>query len=138
MSETKKIIGENVKNYLEAKGIKNNWIIERLGISKGAFYNFLKGEGNVDLYEQKILKLFRIKDPFYFHRNEIELPKSIKEKNQEQNFMDFAALSFFGEDNKEFRDGMKTFRGFVELVDILKSVSSSSPILEGEYLDNQR
>src|SRR5699024_11568181 len=96
MSETKKIIGENVKNYLEAKGVKHNWAIDRLGVSKGAFYNFLRGEGNVDQYEQKIFKLFRIKDPFYFHRKQLKLPKSIREQTEKQTLMDFAAPSFHG------------------------------------------
>ncbi|MFD1361920.1 hypothetical protein [Lentibacillus salinarum] len=137
MSETKKIIGENVKKYLEAKGVKNNWVIDRLGISKGAFYGFLRGEGNVDQYEQKILKLFRIKDPFYFHHQEIELPQSIKEKNQAYRFMDFAALSFYGSDDEAFKEGMRVFREFVELVDILEPLSNPPVILEGEHLDDQ-
>lgn len=135
MSETKKVIGENVKKYLEAKGVKNNWVIDRLGISKGAFYNFLRGEGNVDQYEQKILKLFRIKDPFYFHHNEIELPKSIKEKNREQNFMNFAALSFHGSDSEEFKEGMRAFKDVVELIDVLKPLSNPPFMLEDDQFD---
>jgi len=135
MSETKKIIGENVKNYLEAKGVKHNWVIDRLGVSKGAFYNFLRGEGNVDQYEQKILKLFRIKDPFYFHRKEIELPKSISEKNEKQNFMDFAAPSFHGADSEEFKEGMRAFRDIVELIDVLKPIADQPVILEDDQFD---
>ncbi|MGY0691352.1 hypothetical protein ACW2QC_01005 [Virgibacillus sp. FSP13] len=135
MSETKRIIGENIKNYLEAKGVKHSWVIDRLGISKGAFYNFLRGEGNVDQFEQKILKLFRIKDPFYFHRKEIELPKSIKEKNEEQNFMDFAALSFHGADSEDFKEGMRAFRDIVELIDVLKPLSNPPVMLEGDKFD---
>ncbi|GEL77076.1 hypothetical protein [Tenuibacillus multivorans] len=135
MSETKKIIGENVKSYLEAKGIKHSWVIERLGVSKGAFYNFLRGEGNVDQYEQKILKLFRIKDPFYFHREEMALPNSISEKNKEQNFMDFAALSFHGADSEEFKEGMKAFRDIVELIDVLKPLANQSVVLEDDSFD---
>lgn len=135
MSETKKIIGNNVKRFLEAKGVKHRWVMERLNISKGAFYGFLKGEGNVDQFEEKILKLFRIGDPFYFHRKEIELPKSIKEKIREQNFINFAALSLNGEVDDEFKAGMKVFREFVELIDVLEPLSKSPVILEGERYD---
>src|SRR5690625_4384254 len=135
MSKTKKIIGENVKVFLEAKGVKHKWVMERLGISKGAFYGFLKGEGNVDQFEEKILKLFRISDPFYFHRKEIELPRGLSEKLEEQNFMDFAVLSLNGKVNDEFKEGMKVFREFVELVDVLEPLSKSPVTLEGEHHD---
>lgn len=139
MSETKKVIGRNVRSYLEAKGVKHNWVMDRLGISKGAFYNFLKGEGNVDQYEQQVLKLFRIEDPFYFHRQEMDLPKSMEEKNEELNFMDFTALSFHGSDSEAFREGMNVFRDFVELIDILDSVAGDPPpTKEGERFDQQR
>lgn len=136
MSETKRIIAENIKKYIEAKGIKHSWIIERIDITKPTFYKLLKGEGNITQFEQKILKLFRIKDPFYFHQTDIDLPKSIIETNQGQNFMDFVALSYHGEESKEFNDGMEVFREFVELIDVLHSVSSPmNKVLEGEYHD---
>lgn len=135
MSETKKIIGENVKRFLEAKGVKHKWVMDRLDISKGAFYGFLKGEGNVDQFEEKILKLFRIDDPFYFHRKELELPKGLNEKLEEQNFMDFAALSLNGTVNDEYKEGMKVFREFVEIIDVLESLSKSPVILEEERHD---
>ncbi|MEK4176430.1 hypothetical protein [Aeribacillus sp. FSL W8-0870] len=135
MSETKKIIGENIRKYLDAKGVKHSWVIDRLGISKGAFYRFLKGEGNVDQFEEKMLKLFRIKDPFYFHRKEMDLPKGVNEKIEEQNFMDFAALSLNGEVNEAFKEGMKVFREFVELIDVLKPLSHSPVMFGGEHRD---
>lgn len=68
MVNTNKIVGQNVKKYIESKGIKHSWVMERTGIKKTAYYNFLKGEGNVEEYVAKINKLFRIKDPFFFTR----------------------------------------------------------------------
>src|SRR5699024_10620435 len=135
MSETKKIIGENVRKFLEAKGVKHKWVMDRLDISKGAFYGFLKGEGNVDQFVEKILRLFRINDPFYFHRHDIELPRGLKEKLKEQNFMDSAALSLNGKVNDEFKEGMRIFREFVEVIDVLEPFSKSPVILEGDHHD---
>ncbi|MBB6446737.1 hypothetical protein [Bacillus benzoevorans] len=133
MSETKVIIAENIKKYIDTKGIKHNWIIERIGISKPTFYKLLKGEGNINQFEEKILKLFRLKDPFYFHRTDIDLPKSLAELNRPENFMDYVALSYHGEENLEFNKGMEVFREFVELIDVLHSVSSPvNEVLERE------
>lgn len=123
MSIAKKMIANNIKKYIDAKGVKHTWVMERIDVSKPTFYKLIKGDGNVDQFEEKILNLFRIKDPFYFHQIELQLPKTVEMINEEKNFMDYAALSYHGEENDEFTKGMEVFRGFVELIDILHAVS---------------
>jgi len=136
MSETKKIVGENVRKFLEAKGVTHKWVMDRLSISKGAFYGFLRGEGNVDQFEEKILKLFRIRDPFYFHQKEMEFPKRVNSEIQKQNFINSAALSLNGEVDEDFEKGMEIFREFVELIDVVEPLSESPVKLEEKYHDS--
>ncbi|MGZ0087180.1 hypothetical protein ACWNXI_16870 [Caldibacillus thermoamylovorans] len=125
MVNTNKIVGQNVKKYIEGKGIKHSWVMERTGIKKTAYYNFLKGEGNVEEYVAKINKLFRITDPFFFYKADMELNEKTFERSRSDSFMNYVALSFHGAEDEEFKKGMHLFSEFVELIDVLKSVTNS-------------
>ncbi len=91
MVNTNKIVGQNVKKYIEGKGIKHSWVMERTGIKKTAYYNFLKGEGNVEEYVAKINKLFRINDPFFFYKADMELNGKTFSRSRSDSFMNYVA-----------------------------------------------
>src|SRR5690625_7154451 len=80
MEYLKENIGENIKQYIANKGIRQDWVIDRLRIDKEVFYNNLNGQGDVYLYEEKIRNLSRIKDPRYYKR-ESKLSKKLNESS---------------------------------------------------------
>jgi|HigsolmetaGSP11D_1036233.scaffolds.fasta_scaffold11714_3 hypothetical protein len=135
MAKTNKIVGQNVKEYIERKGLKHSWVMERTGIKKTAYYKFLKGEGNVEEYVEKINKLFRINDPFFFYKEDMAFTEKTLKRSRSDSFMDYVALSFHGTVDEELKKGMQLFGEMVELIDVLKSVThSGNP--RGESIDH--
>ncbi|PEU81499.1 hypothetical protein CN394_11090 [Bacillus anthracis] len=68
MINSNKIAGENIKKFIESRELNVNWVMERTGIDRAAFYNMLSGTGNVDVYVARINELFGIKDPTFFYK----------------------------------------------------------------------
>ncbi|ANB58639.1 hypothetical protein GFC29_2498 [Anoxybacillus sp. B7M1] len=104
---------------------KHSWVMERTGIKKQAYYNFLKGEGNVEEYVAKTNKLFCIKDLFFFYKADMEFKEKTFGRSRADSFMNYVALSFHGTVDEELKKGMHLFSEFVERIDVLKSVTNS-------------
>lgn len=116
------LVGENVRKYIESRGISHSWVMERTGIKKTAYYNFLNGKGNVEQYLAKINRLFRIEDPFYFYRKNMDFEPPTLYRSGVDEFMSQVSLSFHGEKDEAFMHGMRLIGEFVELIDVLQSV----------------
>lgn len=48
MSGINKILGENIRVFIESRELKHSFVMERAGIHKNAFYNMLNGKGNIE------------------------------------------------------------------------------------------
>lgn len=38
MSDINKIVGENIRVFIESRDLKNSWVMESVGIGENAFY----------------------------------------------------------------------------------------------------
>lgn len=114
------IVALNIKNYIEAVGKSQKWVYERSGIPKATFYNLLKGEGDINKSIPKLIKLFRIKDPFYFYNENMPLPKTLDELENDS-IKNFSAASFNGTDSPEFRETMAILDDVMNMIHTLKS-----------------
>ncbi|MDT7985590.1 hypothetical protein REO40_13850 [Clostridium perfringens] len=121
----KEIAGTNIKKYLDAKEVKHSWVMERTGISKKAFYDLLRGEGNVDKHIEKISDLFRIKDPlfFYSHFKEPTPPQEIEDR---YSFTKSVAMSFHGEQTRDFEEAMEVLADLIKMLDVLHSINEET------------
>ncbi|WP_019779244.1 hypothetical protein, partial [Streptococcus sobrinus] len=68
------------------RGISKNWVMERTGIGKTAFYNMLNGKGEIEEHVQKINQLFGIRDRFYFYSAEKNFEKKINHLDKKGNY----------------------------------------------------
>ncbi len=125
-NETKnlnEIVGENIKNYIDAVGRSHKWVYERADIPKATFYKLLRGEGDLNRTVPKINQLFRIEDPFYFYQKEFQLPRTIKEIKEQSNIQNFSAASYNGkEDDDDFHETMRMLEDFISMIDVLETV----------------
>jgi len=113
MEYLKENIGENIKQYIANKGIRQDWVIDRLRIDKEVFYNILNGHGDVYLYEEKIRNLFRIKDPRYFKRDS-ELSKKLNESSHKRMIVGQDILT--SNRGKEFMEVKWFFKRYREVI----------------------
>ncbi|MBR2757541.1 MAG: helix-turn-helix transcriptional regulator, partial [Exiguobacterium sp.] len=77
--EINQLVGKNIKLYIEAVGKSPKWVYERAGMTKSTYYDLLKGNGDINKNVQKINKLFRINEPFYFYNEQFVPPKTIEQ-----------------------------------------------------------
>ncbi|HFK1498008.1 TPA: hypothetical protein ACGXMW_002258 [Bacillus paranthracis] len=123
MSEINKIVGKNIKTFLESRKLNNTWVIDRIDINKNAFYDMLNGKGCVDIHVAKINKLFGIKDPLYFYQTNFDYTKSKNRLNRKDVFFKHIDLSHSEDITSELNEGFEVFLEFVELIDILKATT---------------
>ncbi|GAB6461949.1 hypothetical protein bcgnr5390_11820 [Bacillus luti] len=74
MTDIQKVVGDNIKTFVESRERKHSWVIERTGIEKNTYYDMLHGKGIIDENITKLNRLFRIKDPMYFYPLPAEYP----------------------------------------------------------------
>ena len=117
------IIGENIKNYIDAVGKSHKWVYERADIPKPTFYKLLRGEGDLNKTISKLNTLFRIEDPFYFYNTEFKVPRTIKEIKEQSNIQNFSAASYNGNDeNGYFKETMNMLEDFISMIDVIETV----------------
>ncbi|HDX9701703.1 TPA: hypothetical protein ROY42_005626 [Bacillus thuringiensis] len=117
MEDIKKIVGNNIKTFIESRERKNSWVIERTGIGKNAYYDMLNGKGNIDEHITKLNTLFGIKDPMYFYKTDYDYNKPRVIFNRKE-----IALKLVGDkNNRELNDGIEVFLELAELIDVLKT-----------------
>ncbi|MED1092171.1 hypothetical protein [Bacillus paramycoides] len=117
MTDIKKIVGENIRVFIESRDLKNSWVMERTGIGKNAFYDMLNGKGNIEEHITKLNDLFGIEDPMYFYKTDYDYrkPKVILDRRER-------ALNLVGDKNShELDEGIEVFLELVELIDVLKA-----------------
>ncbi|MCC2382004.1 hypothetical protein [Bacillus cereus] len=117
MSDINKIVGENIRVFIESRELKNSWVMERAGIRENAFYDMLNGKGNIEEHIKKLSDFFEIDDPMYFYKTDYDYnkPKSILNRKE------MALKLVGGEDNHELNEGIEVFLELVELIDVLKA-----------------
>lgn len=118
----KRIVGENIRIYLEATGRTHQWIMEKGGIPRATFYKLLKGEGDLTKGIEKINELFGIKDEFYFYKSDFKPPLKLEEKQKRADIRNFAAANYVaveGEE-KEFQTTLDTLDDFIRMIELLR------------------
>ncbi|TKI13691.1 hypothetical protein FC696_10020 [Bacillus wiedmannii] len=118
----KRIVGENIRIYLEATGRTHQWIMEKGGIPRATFYKLLKGEGDLTKGIEKINELFGIKDEFYFYKSDFKPPLKLEEKQKRSDIRNFAAANYVaveGEE-KEFQTTLDTLDDFIRMIELLR------------------
>ena len=123
-----KIIGENIKKFIEAKKITQKWVYENAGIGKTTFHNLLKGE---ILHYQKhvaeLIDLFDIEDPDYFYYEDFVLPKSPEEIVENNSIKNLMAASYHGDiENPKFIESINLLEEIVEFIDYFKNIQEFS------------
>ncbi|MGG0511268.1 hypothetical protein [Priestia megaterium] len=125
MSNINKLVGDNIRNYIKARGKQHTWVIERTGMNKKTFYNLLNGQGDVAKQSEIIAKLFR-KDPLHFYQKDMELPFSDEQINQKFNFVNSVAASYHDNgDRNEFLETIEVLDDFIDMIDVLKSATKN-------------
>ncbi|MGG0299575.1 hypothetical protein ABEY59_05475 [Bacillus albus] len=122
MSDINRIVGENIRVFIESRELKHSWIMERARIDENAFYDMLSGKGNIDGQVTKLSEFFKINDPMYFYKTDFDYakPKTIlNKKDRKETLLKRATV---GENSKELNEGLEVFFDFVELIDVLKAV----------------
>jgi len=122
MKDTKRMVGENIKKYIDSVGRTHQWVIEKAGIPKATFYKLLKGEGDLIKGIEKINDLFGITDAFYFYREDFQPPETLEERQKKSDIRNFAAANYVsvkGEE-KEFQETLETLDDFIRMIELLK------------------
>ena len=118
------IVANNIKSYIEARGKSHKWVIERTKMSKGTFYNLLKGEGDIFKHVEAISRLFKIEDPDFFFKVDFQIPLGIQEIRANQHIHNLAAASYYSSaDTSEFHNTMNILDDFITMIDALEIVS---------------
>ncbi|MBQ0139384.1 MAG: hypothetical protein KBT36_08815 [Kurthia sp.] len=124
MTNLKTIISNNLNDFIKSTGRSHSWIMEKADIPKTTFYKLLNGEGDLEKHIEKIINLFGIDDPFYFHTTDFVPPKSIQEIKAESDLRNLAAANYIAvEDKKEivaFEETIDILDDFITMIDILK------------------
>ncbi|NRD80848.1 hypothetical protein HPT25_26325 [Bacillus sp. BRMEA1] len=121
--DTKKIVGENIRLYIDSVGRNNQWVINKTGIPRATFYNLLNGEGDLSKGIEKLNELFGIKDPFYFFTEDLQLPQTLKEKQRKAEFRNLVAAE--GEE-KEFQKTLDILSDFIKMIELLRPYENLS------------
>ena len=111
------IVSNNLKEFIEYTGRSYAWFIKKTEIPKTTFYKFLDGEGDIDKHIPKILDLFGIDDPFYFHKKDFKLPQRQKRDIYKLEPSNYVLVK--GEE-KEFEKTLDMLNDFINIIDILK------------------
>ncbi|MGN4423545.1 hypothetical protein ACTFQN_06790 [Bacillus cereus group sp. MYBK30-1] len=122
MSEINKVVGENIRVFIESRELKGSWVMEMAGIDENAFYDMLSGKGNIDVQVTKLSDLFGIDDPMYFYKTDFDYAKPKNILNRKDRKEAFVMQVTAGENSKELNEGLEVFLDLVELIDVLKAV----------------
>ncbi|HDR7257905.1 TPA: hypothetical protein QCX12_001552 [Bacillus paranthracis] len=122
MNEINKVVGENIRVFIESRELKDSWVMEMSGIDVNAFYDMLSGKGNIDVQVTKLSDLFGIDDPMYFYKTDFDYAKPKNILNRKDRKEAFVKQVTAGENSKELNEGLEVFLDFVELIDVLKAV----------------
>ncbi len=127
---TKQIIGQNLKSFIESTGRSQKWISDRTDIPKSTFYKLLNGEGDLEKHIEKIVELFGIDNPFYFHDLNFKLPKTIDQVRAESDITTLAAANYVAvkEEQKEFKQTLEMLSDFINMIEILKKNSNNEEL----------
>ncbi|WP_336769718.1 hypothetical protein [Bacillus bombysepticus] len=123
MTNNKKIIGNNIKTFIDSRELRHEWVMERVGIGNDEFYDMLDGIGIIDGHVSKINEFFGIDDPMYFRKTDIEFKKPKVYLNRKEGLLRQVALSYPGKIPPNLKEGLEVFVELVELVDVLKATS---------------
>ncbi|MBM7608622.1 hypothetical protein JOD29_001869 [Lysinibacillus composti] len=120
----KTIISKNLNDYIKSTGRSHVWIMEKAEIPKTTYYKLLNGEGDLEKHIEKIINLFGIDDPFYFHTKDFAPPKSIQEIQAELDLRNLAAANYIAVEDKQeiaaFDETVEILDDFITMIDILK------------------
>lgn len=114
---------KNLKDFIEHTGRSHQWIITKSGIPKSTYYKMLNGEGDLDKHIVKIIDLFGIDNPYYFHSVNFKI-----EARQESDITKHIAANYVQvEGEKEaFIETLTMMNDFVNMIDILKRNNSTN------------
>lgn len=116
---TKIIVANNLKKFIKHTGRSPAWFTKKTGISKITYHQILNGEGDIDQYAQRIINLFGIKDPFYFHKNDFKLPSFQKRDTNLTELLKTNWELVKGEE-REFENTLIMLNDFINVIEILK------------------
>lgn len=123
-NELNQLVGRNIKLYIEATGKSPKWVYERAGMTKSTYYDLLKGSGDINKNVQKINRLFRINEPFYFYNEQFVPPKTIEQIDLESNLINVAAASYHKSgDEHRLDETMIMLEDFISMIDVLERLN---------------
>ena len=123
-NELNQLVGRNIKLYIEATGKSPKWVYERADMTKSTYYDLLKGSGDINKNVQKINRLFRINEPFYFYNEQFVPPKTIEQIDLESNLINVAAASYHKSgDEHRLDETMKMLEDFISMIDVLERLN---------------
>lgn len=116
---------KNLKDFIEHTGRSHQWIISKSGIPKSTYYKMLNGEGDLDKHIVKIIDLFGIDNPYYFHNVNFKI-----EARQDPDITKHIAANYVQvEGEKEaFIETLTMMNDFVNMIDTLKRNNSTNNI----------
>ncbi|MBZ8121039.1 hypothetical protein [Bacillus thuringiensis] len=130
MDTVNKILGRNIRNFLESRDLNKVWVMKGADIEEHIFDDILSGKEKIDIHVHvaKITKLFGIKDPAYFYQTNFNYTKprnqlTRKQLNCKENFLEYISSSHKGTVTPELKEGFEVFMDIVELIDILKATT---------------
>jgi hypothetical protein len=112
LKTAKEIAGQNVRKYIDSKGFKLNWVMQRTKISKEVLHDLFEGKGQIDKYIGKLSELFRIQDPLYFYKENFEVTDNLNRDNH-FDFIRSVDLSYNGVQTPEFKEGIEVLADFI-------------------------
>ncbi|BCD00023.1 hypothetical protein BC30048_2925 [Bacillus cereus] len=123
MINSNKIIGENIKSFIESRDLRMDWVMEMAGIDRTAFYDMLKGKGKIDIHVNKINELFGIDALNFFYTSNRNDYRRVNHLDRKGNFFKSIGLEHNNINEQELKECLEVFLEFVELIDILKAMT---------------
>lgn len=117
------IVADNIKVYIEAIGRSQKWVYEKAGITKSSFYKLMRGEGDLNKTIEKLNKLFRIEDPFYFYNIDFHPPRTVQAIKERSTLHHQMAASYHGDTNDvSFKETLDMLEDFISMIDVLETM----------------
>lgn len=125
-NDTQTVITKNLKAFIEHTGRSHAWFIKKTAIPQDAFDRLLQGEGDIHTHIPKILSLFGIDDPLYFHQTDFKLPER-KQRNLDLRQLATLHQADVPGEEKEFEKTLKMLNDFINMIEILKKNTPEQP-----------
>lgn len=124
-TDLRKIIGKNLQLFIKTKGRTHAWVISKTDIPKTAYYELLNGERELENHIDKILDVFGIADPFYFHTINFSPPKTIEQTHSNITKLDVTKYIAAEDEQEKFKETVLILNDFINMIEILKKYNAN-------------